>query len=61
VYPSDFGKERMAREEKEGPPMEIFKKKKDSEEVTEKSLYELGGEDQVDDSALRKYQLERLR
>ena len=61
VYPSDFGKERMAREEKEGPPMEIFKKKKDSEEITEKSLYELGGEDEVDDSALRKYQLERLR
>ena len=61
VYPSDFGKERMAREEKEGPPMEIFKKKKDSEEITEKSLYETGGEDQVDDSALRKYQLERLR
>ncbi|KAJ2928948.1 hypothetical protein H1R20_g8135, partial [Candolleomyces eurysporus] len=61
VYPSDFGKERMAREEKEGPPMEIFKKKKNSEEITEKSLYELGGEDEVDDSALRKYQLERLR
>ncbi|KAJ2920232.1 hypothetical protein MD484_g144, partial [Candolleomyces efflorescens] len=61
VYPSDFGKERMAREEKEGPPMEIFKKKKDSEEITEKSLYETGGEDQVDDSALRKYQLDRLR
>lgn len=61
VYPSDFGKERMAREEKEGPPQEIFKKKKDSEELTAKSLYELGGEDEVDDNALRKYQLERLR
>ncbi|KAJ3551020.1 hypothetical protein NMY22_g53 [Coprinellus aureogranulatus] len=61
IYPSDFGKERMAREEKEGPPLEIFKKKKDTEEVTTKSLYELGGEDEVDDNALRKYQLERLR
>jgi hypothetical protein len=62
VYPSDFGKERMAREEREGPPAEIFKKKKkESEEVTAKSLYELGGEDEVDDNALRKYQLERLR
>ncbi|KAF6766171.1 pre-rRNA-processing protein ESF1 [Ephemerocybe angulata] len=61
IYPSDFGKERMEREEREGPPPEIFKKKKDSEEITEKSLYELGGEDEVDDNALRKYQLERLR
>jgi len=61
VYPSDFGKERMAREEKEGPPAEIFKKRNDDEEITEKSLFELGGEDDVDESALRKYQLERLR
>jgi len=56
VYPSDFGKERMAREEREGPPAEIFRKKKTSDD-----LYELGGEDEVDDNALRKYQLERLR
>ncbi|PWN48443.1 hypothetical protein IE53DRAFT_389365 [Violaceomyces palustris] len=26
VYPSDFGKERMAREDVEGPPRELFKK-----------------------------------
>ncbi|KAF9044598.1 hypothetical protein BDZ89DRAFT_1127998 [Hymenopellis radicata] len=32
VYPSDFGKERMAREEKEGPPAELFKTKSDSKE-----------------------------
>lgn len=61
VYPSDFGKGRMAREEKEGPPAEIFKKRNDDEEITEKSLFEVGGEDDVDESALRKYQLERLR
>ncbi|EAU93178.1 pre-rRNA-processing protein ESF1 [Coprinopsis cinerea okayama7 len=61
VYPSDFGKERMAREEKEGPPPEIFKKQKNEQEITEKSLFEVGGEDEVDETALRKYQLERLR
>ena len=62
VYPSDFGKERMAREEKEGPPPEIFKRKDlESEEVDEKNVYDVGGEDDYDEDALRKYQLERLR
>ncbi|KAL2153585.1 hypothetical protein VTH82DRAFT_4740 [Thermothelomyces myriococcoides] len=31
VYPSEFGKERMQREELEGPPKEIFKKSKESD------------------------------
>ena len=62
VYPSDFGKERMAREEKEGPPSEIFKKKDlNAEEVNEKNVYDVGGEDDYDEDALRQYQLERLR
>ncbi|KIM48253.1 hypothetical protein M413DRAFT_439980 [Hebeloma cylindrosporum] len=62
VYPSDFGMERMKREEKEGPPPEIFKKKElDVDEVNEKTIYEVGGEDDYDEDALRKYQLERLR
>ena len=62
VYPSDFGKERMAKEEKEGPPPQIFKKRDlDSEEVNEKTIYDVGGEDEYDEDALRKYQLERLR
>ena len=62
VYPSDFGKERMAREEKEGPPSEIFKKKDlNAEEVDEKNVYDVGGEDDYDEDALRQYQLERLR
>jgi hypothetical protein len=32
VYPSEFGKERMQREETEGPPREIFKKRQDSDD-----------------------------
>lgn len=63
VYPSDFGKKRMEREEKEGPPPEIFKKKQDLDvdEVNERTIYEVGGEEDYDEDALRKYQLERLR
>lgn len=65
VYPSEFGKGRMAREEKEGPPAEVFKKHhnfEDEDEVNEQNIYEVGGEgDDYDEDALRTYQLERLR
>ncbi|KAL1748456.1 hypothetical protein HDZ31DRAFT_60195 [Schizophyllum fasciatum] len=62
VYPSSFGKERMAREEIEGPPAEIFgKKNEEDEEVNERTIYEVGEEGKYDEDALRKYQLERLR
>jgi hypothetical protein len=63
VYPSKFGQERMAREEKEGPPPEIFKKKllNTGEEITPQSVYEVGDGNDYDEDALRKYQLERLR
>jgi hypothetical protein len=61
IYPSEFGKERMAREEKEGPPPEIFKKRQGEDEVDEKNIYEVGDQNEYDDAALRTYQLERLR
>ncbi|KAJ7293526.1 hypothetical protein C8J57DRAFT_1269246 [Mycena rebaudengoi] len=63
IYPSEFGKERLAREEKEGPPAEIFKKRGggEDEEVNEQNIYEVGDENDYDEDALRKYQLERLR
>lgn len=63
VYPSDFGKERMAKEEKEGPPVDVFKKRQPTEEdeVNETNVYEFGGENDYDEDALRTYQLERLR
>ncbi|KAF9787150.1 hypothetical protein BJ322DRAFT_703180 [Thelephora terrestris] len=65
IYPSDFGRERMAKEEREGPPAELFKKPKEFEhedEVNEQNIFETGDvEEEVDEEALRKYQLERLR
>lgn len=62
VYPSEFGKERMAREEKEGPPPEVFKKRDlKPEEINERTVYEVGDGEDYDEEALRKYQLERLR
>ncbi|KAK2623490.1 hypothetical protein QTJ16_007168 [Diplocarpon rosae] len=75
IYPSEFGKERMEREELEGPPKEIFANKvaeeiseedseddsDDEEERIKKEL--LKGDDgkEFDSAALRQYQLERLR
>ncbi|KAK7059015.1 pre-rRNA-processing protein esf1 [Paramarasmius palmivorus] len=63
VYPSQFGKERMAREETEGPPPEVFGRRQvaEGEEVNEKNIYEVGDGNDFDEDALRKYQLERLR
>ncbi|KAI0778273.1 hypothetical protein BD413DRAFT_465710 [Trametes elegans] len=62
VYPSEFGKERMAREEREGPPPEVFKKRElNPEDINERTVYETGDGEDYDEEALRKYQLERLR
>lgn len=70
VYPSEFGKERMQREEIEGPPKELFqsklssKKTKDESDstITIKDMYEEGdAEKDYDSKALRRYQLDRLR
>lgn len=76
IYPSEFGRERMEREELEGPPREIFasnKKKVESEDdsdsdededekIRKRLLNEQAGEgEEFDDGKLRQYQLERLR
>ncbi|KAL1951845.1 hypothetical protein VTO73DRAFT_994 [Trametes versicolor] len=62
VYPSQFGKERMAREETEGPPPEVFKRRElEPEEINERTIYETGDGEDYDEEALRNYQLERLR
>ncbi|EPE28414.1 hypothetical protein GLAREA_09534 [Glarea lozoyensis ATCC 20868] len=47
IYPSEFGKERMEREELEGPPKEIFTQKQAEEEE-----WESDSEDSEDDEEL---------
>ncbi|KAL0092103.1 hypothetical protein J3Q64DRAFT_1342293 [Phycomyces blakesleeanus] len=71
IYPSEFGKERIQREDVEGPPKEIFNDNKnaddsdDDEEVTEASIIraqvEEGDGKEFDQEALRKYQRDRLK
>lgn len=77
VYPSEFGRERMEREEMEGPPKEIFAALKEQrDEIEDRSEDEETEEDDedikaaiikpddgtdFDSQALRQYQLERLR
>ncbi|EHK45936.1 hypothetical protein TRIATDRAFT_292179 [Trichoderma atroviride IMI 206040] len=75
VYPSEFGKERMQKEELEGPAREFFKKGKKKEEVEDenasdseaeeaaikKQLLQEGDDQDFDSDALRAYQLDRLR
>ncbi|KAJ6189049.1 hypothetical protein N7519_003957 [Penicillium mononematosum] len=77
VYPSEFGKERMEREEIEGPPKEIFasgKKKNndddseeeeldsdEEEEEIKKSMLKADDGEEFNSTQLRRYQLDRLR
>ncbi|SNX81499.1 related to ESF1 - 18S rRNA factor, nucleolar protein involved in pre-rRNA processing [Melanopsichium pennsylvanicum] len=67
VYPSDFGKERMAKEDLEGPPPEIFKgssknlNSDSEEEINAKTIIQVDEGGEFDEEALRKYQLDRLR
>ena len=76
IYPSEFGKERLALEETEGPPKEIFKSNKKNnasdddsddsdEEITAETIIknqlEEGDGQDFDQEALRKYQLDRLK
>ncbi|KAH7353825.1 pre-rRNA-processing protein ESF1 [Plectosphaerella cucumerina] len=56
IYPSEFGKERMQREELEGPPKEIFKpsKNRDSDDEDPDSESESDEEeDEDDDEAIK--------
>jgi hypothetical protein len=66
VYKSQFGKERMKREDEEGPPPEIFKTSvrvshEDEDEDEDEGLVEVDNGAEFDDQALRQYQLDRLR
>lgn len=51
IYPSEFGKERMQREEVEGPPREIFKKKNDSDDEDLDDEADSASESEDDDDA----------
>lgn len=48
IYPSEFGKERMQREELEGPPKEIFKKDKANHDSDQSEDDDEGSEDESD-------------
>lgn len=75
IYPSEFGRERLEKENIEGPPREIFASSKrkaeddddeessdDDDKIKEKLLKEQAGDgEEFDTAKLRKYQLERLR
>lgn len=63
IYPSEFGKERLAREELEGPILEKDESEdEDSDkEVTSRTIVKEDTGEEYDSSKLRKYQLERLR
>jgi hypothetical protein len=75
IYPSEFGKERLEREEMEGPPKDIFSnaaKEGNADDVTSDEeeadedikasiLKNENGDEDFNSTALRKYQLERLR
>jgi hypothetical protein len=73
IYPSEFGKERLQREEMEGPPKEIFANAKSQkgkievsedeqdEETIKSSLLKPESDVDFDSTALRNYQLQRLR
>ena len=76
IYPSEFGRERLEREEMEGPPKDIFTNDarsgpsshpsdsdsdaEDDEQIRKSIIQPDDGAD-FDSVALRKYQLERLR
>ncbi|KAK4159832.1 hypothetical protein QBC43DRAFT_121878 [Cladorrhinum sp. PSN259] len=49
IYPSEFGKSRMQREEVEGPPQEIFKKSADSDDENEEDDEDSSDDDSEND------------
>jgi len=64
IYKSEFGKERLEKESREGPPAAIFGGKieeDEDEEVTAETLVKADNGEEFDNEELRKYQLERLR
>ncbi|ODQ81585.1 hypothetical protein BABINDRAFT_159857 [Babjeviella inositovora NRRL Y-12698] len=72
IYPSQYGKEKMQKEDTEGPARDMFKSKKkvesdsdsdsdDDMEQAAKTLYEEDAGEDYNHKSLRRYQLQRLR
>ncbi|KAJ1824275.1 pre-rRNA-processing protein esf1 [Coemansia sp. RSA 2671] len=67
IYPSEFGKERMSKEAIEGPPRDIFakttKQSDSDDEGEEEDLVkeQLDDNEEFDQVALRKYEMEKMR
>ncbi|KAJ2060863.1 pre-rRNA-processing protein esf1 [Coemansia sp. S146] len=69
IYPSEFGKERMSKEATEGPPREIFAKpskqhsdsEDDDDEGEDLVKEQLDDNEEFDQAALRKYEMEKMR
>ena len=59
IYPSEFGKERMEREEVEGPPKELFASQKPSREVGEESA--VSTDEEISDEDTDEDEDERIR
>ena len=59
IYPSEFGKERMAMELTAGPPSSIFHKESDDQQVDKLIKEDAGIE--YDKLQLRKYEIEKLK
>ncbi|TPX62434.1 hypothetical protein SpCBS45565_g07043 [Spizellomyces sp. 'palustris'] len=60
IYPSEFGKERLEREAREGPPADIFGSP-GGDDVLQPLIRAEDGTEDYDNIKLRKYQMERLK
>ena len=58
IYPSEFGKERMEREELEGPPKEIFARKQEEESPEPESEDDSENEEELDEKIKKDLQQE---
>ncbi|KAI0905376.1 hypothetical protein F4823DRAFT_143640 [Ustulina deusta] len=58
IYPSEFGKERMKREEVEGPPKEIFKKAAEDEDELDPGSDGSSGDSEDEDEEIKRDMLQ---
>lgn len=64
IFPSQFGKERMAKEDVDGPPKSIFRDDADVDDdkpINAKTIVKESLGEEFDETKLRQYQLDRLR